>query len=138
MTSSCRIFTKTSGNVSLHVLVLWCKYEVICTIWRQVMDNFVFPGLLWTCIGNFRLSLTNIQYLWFGTSPLPENRREQTCTDLDFRLQVCFKASSWCTPLKKCSHVGSTSRALNATYLPLPARFLSLFYYVLKIRPISI
>ena len=32
MTPSCRIFTKTSENVSFNNVVLWCKYEVICII----------------------------------------------------------------------------------------------------------
>ena len=32
MTSSCSIVTKTSGNVSLHDIMLWFKYEVVLII----------------------------------------------------------------------------------------------------------
>ena len=41
MTSLCRIFIKRSENVSLINIVLWCKYEVICIIQTEVMNNSV-------------------------------------------------------------------------------------------------
>ena len=65
MTSSCRIFTKTSGNVCLLDIMLWCKYEVICAIVTQVMNIFVFSASIWKYIGKSYLSLTKLPYLHF-------------------------------------------------------------------------
>ena len=51
VTSSCWIFMKTSGNVSLLDIVLCSKYEVICIVFIAVMGNFVFSGLYGNNIG---------------------------------------------------------------------------------------
>ena len=58
VTSSCRIFTKISENVSLVDIMLWYKYEVICIILTEVMRNWVFSAFNMKYIRIYRKILT--------------------------------------------------------------------------------
>ena len=58
VTSSCRIFTKSSENVPLVDIILWWKNELICIILTEVVSILVFSASIWKSIGKSHLPLT--------------------------------------------------------------------------------
>ena len=54
VTSLCQIFIKFSENISFLDILLVTKFEVICIIWRKVMNISVISGFIWKNIGNLQ------------------------------------------------------------------------------------